>query len=219
MASNRDGSENYENDDAFYDDNQENLMIQNNLNLLALLNQSSQSQQPPNSFLVWKQQRQLLQLEQQQELEQQQSAQQQQVINKIKTQISIQHHDEEEKCSTSTCDVTDITADERRSILSQQQDQEADNSEFDISEMIIEEVRKYPSIWDISSKAHKDKFKKMEAWRRVSSAVKLPGVYFKEVYKYVELRTPQMAAFEQTYTIYTIYTCTFYTHVRTHIHD
>ena len=63
---------------------------------------------------------------------------------KSKTQISNQHHDEEEQCSTSTCDVTDIIAEEMRSISSQQQDQEADNSDFDISEMIIEEVRKYP---------------------------------------------------------------------------
>lgn len=45
----------------------------------------------------------------------------------------------------------------------------------DVSEMIIEEVRKYPCIWDVSSHSHKDKFKKIEAWKRVSSALKLPG--------------------------------------------
>ncbi|XP_057290030.1 uncharacterized protein LOC130612695 [Hydractinia symbiolongicarpus] len=43
----------------------------------------------------------------------------------------------------------------------------------DVSEMIIEGVRK-SCIWDVSSHSHKDKFKKIEAWKRVFSALKLP---------------------------------------------
>lgn len=43
---------------------------------------------------------------------------------------------------------------------------------------LIEEVRKYPCIWNVSSKSHKDKPRKMEAWRRISGALCVPGKLF-----------------------------------------
>ncbi|XP_046863255.1 uncharacterized protein LOC124457000 [Xenia sp. Carnegie-2017] len=39
---------------------------------------------------------------------------------------------------------------------------------------LIEEVRKYPCIWNVSSKLHKDKPRKLEALRRISAALCLP---------------------------------------------
>lgn len=40
---------------------------------------------------------------------------------------------------------------------------------------LIEEVRQYPCVWNVSSNSYKDKPKKMEAWRRISAALNQPG--------------------------------------------
>ena len=40
---------------------------------------------------------------------------------------------------------------------------------------LIEEVRKYPCIWNIASSSHKDKPKKMEAWRRIAAVLNQKG--------------------------------------------
>ena len=40
---------------------------------------------------------------------------------------------------------------------------------------LIQEVRKYLCVWDISMKSYKNKPKMMEAWRRISTSLKVPG--------------------------------------------
>ena len=41
--------------------------------------------------------------------------------------------------------------------------------------ILIQEVRKYPCVWNISIKSYKNRPKKMEAWRRISTSLKVPG--------------------------------------------
>jgi hypothetical protein len=41
---------------------------------------------------------------------------------------------------------------------------------------LIEEVRRYPCLWNISLASHKDKPKKQEAWRRISAVLNIPGI-------------------------------------------
>ena len=41
---------------------------------------------------------------------------------------------------------------------------------------LIEEVRRYPCLWNISLAFHKDKPKKQEAWRRISAVLNIPGI-------------------------------------------
>ena len=43
---------------------------------------------------------------------------------------------------------------------------------------LIEEIRKYPCIWNTKCKAHKDKFKKAEAWRRIAFVFNRDGKIF-----------------------------------------
>ena len=40
-------------------------------------------------------------------------------------------------------------------------------NESELHTMLIEEIRKYPCIWDISSKSNKERPKKIEAWKRI----------------------------------------------------
>ena len=49
------------------------------------------------------------------------------------------------------------------------------SNDNELSAMLIEEVRKYPCIWDISLKLHEDKHEKSEAWRRISACLQQPG--------------------------------------------
>lgn len=49
---------------------------------------------------------------------------------------------------------------------------------------LIEEVRKYPCIWNISLKSNRDKPKKMEAWRRISTSLKVAGQMAIQYYLY-----------------------------------
>ena len=44
-----------------------------------------------------------------------------------------------------------------------------------LPEMLIEEVRNYPCVWDVSARSYKEKPKKVEAWRRMSSVLQTPG--------------------------------------------
>lgn len=57
-----------------------------------------------------------------------------------------------------------------------QKEVEDDNkTNVNLLSSLIDEIRKYPCIWNISSKAHKDKYKIAEAWRRLSAALQHPG--------------------------------------------
>ncbi len=44
-------------------------------------------------------------------------------------------------------------------------------SQKSLQVQLIEEVRKFPCIWEVSSRAHKEKTMKLEAWRRISAAL------------------------------------------------
>ena len=88
-------------------------------------------------------------------------------INNISSSVEGEQHPQYNQSSFSEQQFDDDTQNE-------------DNINFicenELSVPLIEEVRKYPCIWDISCKSHKDKFKKMEAWRRVLAALRHPGM-------------------------------------------
>lgn len=48
--------------------------------------------------------------------------------------------------------------------------------EVQLSVALIEEVRRYPCVWNVTLNSNKDKPKKMEAWRRISAALNQPGI-------------------------------------------
>ena len=48
-------------------------------------------------------------------------------------------------------------------------------NESELHTMLIEEIRKYPCIWDISSKSNKERPKKIEAWKRICASLQQPG--------------------------------------------
>ena len=61
--------------------------------------------------------------------------------------------------------------------LSNNQQGNISGQDIPFSISLIEEFGHYPCIWNISLSSHKDKPKKQEAWRRISSALNVPGIY------------------------------------------
>ena len=69
----------------------------------------------------------------------------------------------------------DEVEEEERQLSSSTPITKCSSNENELQAILIEEVRKYPCIWDITSKAHKEKPKKVEAWRRISASMQQPG--------------------------------------------
>ncbi|XP_057310512.1 uncharacterized protein LOC130648477 [Hydractinia symbiolongicarpus] len=64
----------------------------------------------------------------------------------------------------------------------QKEVEDGNKTNVNLLSSLINEIRKYPCVWNMSSKTHKDKYKIAEAWRRLSAALQHPETALQKIF-------------------------------------